>query len=177
MNESGMEIPTKSNQQVHLPPYGFYQLNSTNIGSDINCYVRLEANQPIVGWVSQIDNLTSDPGFAVSKGEGVPRILLQSSANGPAWQSSLVIVNAGNSESYVNIIARNTSGEIQSQLSGKFVPAGGFFSTDNILQDLGLVNSYGPIEIISSNNMPLIVTSIIRSSERTSAFFEGQEIE
>jgi hypothetical protein len=50
------------------------------------------------------------------------------------------------------------------------------YTADNILENLGLTNFFGPISITSNNGAPLIVTSRIISVGRTSAFFEGQEL-
>jgi hypothetical protein len=57
------------------------------------------------------------------------------------------------------------------------INAGGFFSTANILELLGVTSGYGPIEIISTNGQPIMATSRVYSTSGTSGFFEGQAID
>jgi hypothetical protein len=58
-----------------LPAGGLTQLNSINAtlaggasSANREGYLRLEGDQNIVGWTSQIDNLTQDPSLVVGKG-------------------------------------------------------------------------------------------------------------
>ncbi|MGH9428152.1 MAG: hypothetical protein ACRD2L_17855, partial [Terriglobia bacterium] len=139
--------------------------------------IRLESDQPIFGWASQIDNGTNDPGFAVSKGRGATRLLVQSTANVGSFRSSLVVVNTGSTEAVVDLISRDAAGVVKGESRGVVIPAGGFFSTANILEALGVSSSYGPIEIISTNGQPIMATSRVYSTSGTSGFFEGQTIE
>jgi hypothetical protein len=181
INTYSFEVRTK---WVDIPPHGLYQFNFneiieffSQIGTPgIDCYIQLDSNQPVIGWISQIDNGTSDPGFAISHGSGNPKLLLLSSANDPRWHSTLMIVNPELIEGYFQLIARDINGEIQSQMGTMAIPARGFFTRDNILQYLGLTNFYGPIQIQATNGVKLLATSRIISGDGTSAFFEGQPI-
>ena len=137
-------------------------------------FLQLDSNQPIFGWVSQIDNSSDDPGFAVSKGTGSTHLLVQSTANVGSFKSSLVIVNTGVSDAIVDIISHDSEGNIQGEARGILISKGGFYSTVNILQTLGVNSSYGPVEIISTNGQPLLATSRVYSNSGTSGFFEGQ---
>jgi len=140
-------------------------------------YLLLDSNQPIFGWVSQIDNSTDDPGFAVSKGIGSTRLLVQSTANLGSFKSSLVIVNTGDSAATVDIVSHDSDGNIQGEARGILISRGGFYSTANVLETLGVSSSYGPVEIVSTNGQPLLVTSRVYSNSGTSGFFEGQSME
>jgi hypothetical protein len=64
----------------------------------------LESDQPIFGEASQIENSTNDPGLAMSKGQGAIRLLVQSTTNVGSFKSSLVVVNAGSSDSRRRIL-------------------------------------------------------------------------
>src|SRR6185436_12622568 len=122
--------------------------------ANVDGYVQLQSDQPIFGWASQIDNLTNDPGFAVSKGQGATRLLVQSTANVGSFKSSLVIVNTGNADAIVDIVMRDVEGRTRGESRGFVIPARGYFSSANILESLGVSNNYGPIEIISTNAQP-----------------------
>jgi chitodextrinase len=145
--------------------------------SNMDGYIRLESDQPIFGWASQIDNSTNDPGFAVSKGQGTTRLLVQSTANVGSFKSSLVVVNTGKTTAVVDIIARDSQGTIKGESRGVMIPAGGFFRTANILESLGVSASYGPVEIMSTNGQPILATSRVYSTSGTSGFFEGQPVQ
>jgi hypothetical protein len=182
INKNGSELGTYT---ATVPSKGLTQLNSDKIvgllssvvGGDVECYVRLESTQPFFGWVSQIENVTSDPGFSVSKSLGASHLLIQSAVNTPTWQSSLVIVNTSSLDAFVDIISRSNTGEIQSQMLGVLVPGRGFYSNENVLSLLGITNSFGPLEINASSGQQLLATSRVRSTSQTSGFFEGQPIE
>lgn len=180
-DRNGSELGSAS---VAVAPRGLTQVNNVvrqllNLQdvANVEGSIRLQANQPIFGWASQIDNVTNDPGFAVSKGQGASRLLVQSTANVGSFRSSLVVVNTGSTEAVVDLISRDAEGVVKGQSRGVVIPAGGFFSTANILETLGVSSSYGPIEIISTNGQPIMATSRVYSTSGTSGFFEGQAIE
>jgi len=174
----------RASSSVSVAPRGLTQVNNVvrqllNLQdvANLDGYIRLQSDQPIFGWASQIDNLTNDPGFAVSKGQGASRLLVQSTANVGSFKSSLVVVNTGSAEALVDLISRDAEGNVKGESRGLVIPAGGFFSTANILEMLGVTSSYGPIEIISTNGQPVMATSRVYSTSGTSGFFEGQAIE
>ncbi len=171
---------------TQVVPNGLNQINSADLvriitgssGSNVECYVRLDSDQPVLAWASQIENSNNDPGFALGKKAGGRRLLIPSSANATIWNSSLVIVNTSAQSAYVDIVARDNNGGTLGQMQAVWVPAGGFFSRSNILSFLGVTNNYGPIEVSSSDaNANLLATSRIQSTDRTSGFFEGQILE
>ena len=146
-DKSGVEMAAVP---VTAPAKGLTQINNVvrqllNRGEVANAdgYIRLESDQPIFGWASQIDNSTNDPGFAMSKGQGAARLLVQSTANVGSFKSSLVVVNAGNADAVVDLVSRDAEGAIKGELRGTLIPKGGFFSTANILESLGVSSSYG----------------------------------
>ena len=179
-DKNGRELASTS---TLVAPRGLTQINNVvrtllNLPdvANVDGYVQLQSDQPIFGWASQIDNLTNDPGFAVSKGYGATRLIVQSTANVGSFKSSLVVVNLGSAPAVVDLISRDSEGVVKGESRGVMIPASGFFGTANILESLG-VSSYGPIEIISTNGQPIIATSRVYSASGTSGFFEGQPIE
>jgi hypothetical protein len=167
-----------------VAPKGLIQINHAvrellNISdlSALEGYIRLDSDQPIFGWASQIDNVTNDPGFAASKNQGSGRLVVQSAANVGNFRSSLVIVNTGSADAQVDLVSRTVDGGLQGQLRGLLIRARGFFSSSNILASLGVSSSFGPIEIVSINGQPLMATSRVYSFSGTSGFVQGQPIE
>ena len=174
----------RASSSVSVAPRGLTQVNNVvrqllNLQdvANLDGYIRLQSDQPIFGWASQIDNLTNDPGFAVSRGQGATRLLVQSTANVGSFKSSLVVVNTGSTQALVDLVSRDAAGNVNGESKGLLIPAGGFFSTANILELLGVTSSYGPIEILSTNGQPLMATSRVYSTSGTSGFFEGQPID
>jgi chitodextrinase len=174
----------RASSSLSVAPRGLTQVNNVvrqllNLQdvANLDGYIRLESDQPIFGWASQIDNVTNDPGFAVSKGQGATRLLVQSTANVGSFKSSLVVVNTGSTQAMVDLISRDAEGNIKGESRGVLIPAGGFFSTANVLEMLGVTSGFGPIEIISTNGQPVMATSRVYSTSGTSGFFEGQTIE
>jgi chitodextrinase len=181
INQEGVELGTTV---VTVLPKGLTQINQVvrqllnrDGLTDLEGYIRLESSQPIVGWASQIDNVTNDPGFSVSKGLGASKLLVQSTANVGSFKSSLVVVNPGNSTATVDIVARDIEGKVQGEMRSRIIPPGGFISFANVLQSLGTLDNFGPVEIISTNGQRLLATSRVYSISGTSGFFEAQAIE
>ncbi len=180
-DNNGTQLASTS---VSVAPRGLTQVNGVVrqlLGlqdvANLEGYIRLESNQPIFGWASQIDNVTNDPGFAVSKWQGATRLLVQSTANVGSFKSSLVVVNMGSADAVVDLISRDVAGSIKGESRGVVIRARGFFSSANILETLGVTSSFGPVEIISTNGQPVMATSRVYSTSRTSGFFEGQPIQ
>ena len=182
INQDGVELGAAP---VTVAPKGLTQmnnvarqlLNQSGI-SNFEGYVRLESNQPIFGWASIIDNVTNDPGFAVSRATGAAtRLLVESTANIGSFTSSLVVINANNDEAVVDIISRDETGKINGQLQSVVIPPRGYVSSPNILQQLGVSNNFGPLEILSTNGQPILATSRVYSASGTSGFFSGEPIE
>jgi hypothetical protein len=178
MNEGGAEVGAQS---LTVAARGLTQINGIVrqlLGrsdlTNFEGYLRLQSNHPVVGWVSEIDNMTNDPGFMVSKASGAIRLLIGSTANVGAFKSSLVVVNAGTEEARVDVIMRNSEGVVQGQLKGLAIPVRGFYRSSNILEGLGVSSSYGPVEVFCTNGQPVIVTSRVYSTSGTSGFFEGE---
>jgi hypothetical protein len=181
INQDGVELGATP---VTVAPSGLTQMNNVARqllnqldNSNFEGYIRLESNQPIFGWASIIDNLTNDPGFAVSRGEGATRLLIGSTANLGSFKSSLVVINTDDTGAAVDIVSRDVTGQIVGELRGQVIPARGCFSSENILQRLGVSNSFGPIEIISTNGQPILATSQVYSASGTSGFFAAVEVE
>ncbi len=169
---------------VMVMPRGMTQLNqivrqllNREEVTNVEGYVRLESSQPILGWASQIDNTTHDPGFAVSKGGGASKLLVQSTANVGNFKSSLAVVNLGEAAAAVDIVAHNVQGTVQGELRGQVIPPRGFISVANLLEGLGTVNDFGPVEIVSTNGQPLLAASRVYSLSHTSGFFEARVLE
>jgi hypothetical protein len=180
-DKTGTEIAAAP---VFVPAKGMTQINHVVrqlLGrqgtTDMEGYIRLESDQPIFGWASQIDNSTNDPGFVVTKGQSANRLLVQSTANVGSFRSSLVVVNANSAPAWVDLVSRDVQGIVLGELRGIQIAAGGFFSTANILETLGVSSNYGPVEIISTNGQPVMATSRVYSTSGTSGFFEGQPIQ
>jgi hypothetical protein len=136
-------------------------------------YIRLESDQPIFAWAAVIDNQTNDPGFAQSKPSGSTDLLIESATNQGNFRSSIIVVNLGTVAAAIDIRAYDVAGQIRGEEDGLLIPARGYFSSDDILSRLGISNSFGPVEIASTNGQPILVISRVSSSSGTSGFLEG----
>jgi hypothetical protein len=104
-------------------------------------------------------------------------VLIESATNRGSFKSSLVVVNMGDTEAAAEIVAHDNAGQVTGELRTLTIPARGCFTSDDILQHFGFANSFGPIEIISTNGQPVIATSRVYSTSGTGGFFEGIRIE
>ena len=167
---------------VNVPAGGLRQLDNVNRTltgssgvSDTLGFIRLTSNQPLLGYSTLINNVGDDPGLATNVVSGATRLLIPSATNVNQFRSTLAVINLANSSAPIRLIVRNTSGGIQVQSDGVVIPPNGIYNVDDVLTSLGLVNSYGPIEIQSLNEVPLAAVSRVYSIiDNTSGFFAAQ---
>jgi hypothetical protein len=178
-NPGGVLLGTTT---VNVPAGGLRQLDNVNRTltgtsgvSDTLGFIRLTSSQPLLGYSTLINNVGDDPGLATNVVSGATRLLIPSSTNVNHFRSTLAVINLANSSAPIRLIVRNTSGDIQVQSDGVVIPPNGIYNVDDILTSLGLVNSYGPIEIQSLNELPLAAVSRVYSIiDNTSGFFAAQ---
>ena len=170
-----------SREQV--PPFGLVQLNRVNRrlsgsggGSDTLGWIQLSAAGPVAGFVSQISNRTSDPGFARSDVRSSTRLLIPSATNVNQFRSTITIVNAGNGkEARVRVRVRSRQGRIIGESESRTLPSNGIFHLEDLLGDLKIPSNFGPVEIESLNGVPLLAVSRVYSiHDDTGGFFLAQ---
>lgn len=170
-----------SNEQVQ--PFGLVQLNRVNRrlsgsggGGDTLGWFQLNADRPVAGFVSQINNRSSDPGFARSDVQASSRLLIPSATNVNQFRSTITVVNAGNGEeARVRVRVRNRQGRTIGESRSRTLPANGIFHLDDLLGSLEVPSDFGPVEIESLNGVPLLAVSRVYSIEDdTGGFFLAQ---
>jgi hypothetical protein len=153
---------------VTVPPNGFVQRNSilqelegsTGITGREGT-LALESSQPIQAFVSQIDNQTGDPSILEGFRSGSSRIILPSAANTGPFRSNLIVLNVATSEARINItpLDRDSGQAMGVPIQNLALPANGFISYNNILASLSANNTFGPVEIRSTNGASLAAVS------------------
>jgi hypothetical protein len=139
-------------------------------------YLQLFSSQPLVGWASQIDNTTNDPGLEIARPVGFTKLWLSSTTNVGYFKSTLVLLNTQSVEAIIEIASRDISGMVQATRSIVLAP-NALFSEDDILGSLGLSGAYGPLEINVTNGIPVIAISRVYSNTGTSSFFESRAVD
>jgi len=166
-------------------PRGFLQINHVlrwvmRAGATTNTSgsLRVISDRPFNSFVSLIDNKTQDPSLQVGVPRGSPRLLLSSSTNQGRFQTRLVIMNLGSLSAAARIRARDReTGEETGLVGGIQIPPNGFHVTDDVLGDLGLGSSFGPLEIDSATAQPMIAVALITSTERTGGFLVAAPVD
>ena len=159
-------------------PRGFLQINNVlrfvmEAGAVTNTSgsLRVISDRPFNSFISLIDNETQDPSLQVGASQGSPRLLLSSSTNQGRFRTKLVIMNLGSLSAAARIRARDRETGEETGLMGAIqIPPNGFHVTDDVLGDLGLGSSFGPLEIDSPTAQPMIAVALITSTERTGGF-------
>jgi len=162
-----------------VPPGGMTQLNRVNLtlgsafpGAGIEGTLRLESDQDIIAWTSQIDNLTEDLSFVASKSVQSTRLLIPSTASIGEFKSSLVVANLDVFPATVELKFRDVAGNLAAS-SVQVIPGNGVLSSVDFLGTLGVVGSYGPLEIVSVSGKPILALSRVYSPRRNCGTFEG----
>ncbi len=174
-NQEGMSSRERT---ATVGPRGFLQINNVlrfamraSAVTDTSGSLRVISDRPFNSFVSLIDNETQDPSLQVGVSQGSPRLLLSSSTNQGRFRTKLVIMNLGGLSAAARIRARDReTGEETGLMGGIQIPPNGFHVTDDVLGDLGLGSSFGPLEIDSPTAQPMIAVALITSTERTGGF-------
>ena len=179
-DSSGTPLGMTSEQ---VPPFGLVQLNRVNRrlsgsgeGADTLGWIQLSADRPVAGFVSQINNQSSDPGFARSDVLSSSKLLIPSATNVNQFRSTITIVNAGNGEeARVRVRVRNRQGQTIGESQNLTLPSDGIFHLDDLLGSLEVPSNFGPVEIESLNGVPLLAVSRVYSiHDDTGGFFLAQ---
>jgi hypothetical protein len=167
-----------------VPPNGYYQINNlprylegvgTLTGREGSLI--LESDQSIRAFVSQIDNQSGDPSILDGIRDGADRLILQSAANTGPFRSTLVVLNLSSNQALLDIVAlsRDSGRPVGTPLRNLAISGSGFISYDNILGALSVPDSYGPVEIRSTNGAVLAAVSRVSGvGANTSGFFVAQ---
>lgn len=162
-----------------VPAGGLTQLNSINAtlaggAATVNLegYLRLESDQNIIAWTSQIDNLTQDPSLVVGKGLPQVKLLIPSTTNAGSFKSTLVVANLDAAPVSVEFKFRDAEGNVKASTLD-VISGNGFLSSADILARLGMAGEFGPLEIVSLSGKPILAVSGVYSLQRTGGYFEG----
>jgi hypothetical protein len=144
--------------------------------SKLDGYLQIMSSITVNAWASQIANANADPSIEVGHGNGYIRQVIPSSTNTGLFRSALVLVNTESVVAQVEIVSRNAEGVHLTTMTTSLPPNGQFVEND-ILTSMGITNSYGPLEIRSTNGVPVVAISRVYSSNGTSAYFEGRPLD
>ena len=139
---------------IQVAPLGMVQINnivrflingsSSSSVTNQQGYLQITSDQPIKAFATQIDNISQDPSIEESASAGASHLILKSSANSN-FQSTLVIVNPNNLAATLTVNSRQGettgNGNITGTRSINIAP-GGYFASNNILQDLGATQRF-----------------------------------
>ncbi|MEW5974876.1 MAG: IPT/TIG domain-containing protein [Acidobacteriota bacterium] len=137
----------------------------------------LVSNQPVQAFLSEIDNVSGDPSIMEGAQQGSTRLILQSATNTGPFRSNLVVLNLSATPAAVTLTAldRQTGSPTGSPLTGLTIPGNGFVRYDNLLAALGVNDSFGPVEIRSTNGASLAAVSQVSGvNANTAGFFVAQ---
>ena len=135
-------------------------------------WLRVQSDQELVAWVSQINNTSQDPDFLVGTVPSSGRLLIPSVASAGSYRSTLVLVNAHSAPNSISLTARGTDGTAR-RTTLLTIPGNGWLSYDDVLGSLGLAGTFGPLELVSTLNKPILAVSRVINDDRTSGLFEA----
>jgi hypothetical protein len=124
-------------------------------------FLILETTQPISAWATPIDNTTADPSVIQgTRGKGT-RLVVPTSTSVGLFRTSLIVINDGNVPNTVEIKLRDNSGTQRAIRSITLAPYG-FLRTDDVHAFLGVSDTFGPVELRSTNTSPANLIAVSR---------------
>ena len=159
----------------------------SRLGSNIAAgWLLIYSNEPLTAWASVVRNDNNDPAIELAIADQInkpaafvestgTRLMIQSSAKGATFQSSLAVVNVGSGDGNLTIRIYDNVGVLLNTKTA-FLPADGMY-VDNDIRSAA-PGTFGQIVIevtdanAGDNNTPrLVANSFIRSANGTSGFF------
>jgi len=177
--------PAASTASFQIAPLGLLQINrivdyllvNSESSAVTQGYLRVTADQPILAFASQIDNASDDPSISTGVSSGSGSLLLQASAN-TNFRSALFVANPNDSAVDVTLTTREGSATNNGTVTAtqtRQIPPRGLLVIENLLQELGASNSFGPVEI--RGTLPVIGVSQVYNPEgHASGFLEAQPL-
>ena len=138
-------------------------------------WVRIESDQDIIAWVSQIDNASQDPDFLSATRVSSSRLLIPAAVSAGSFRSTLVILNGDAAPNLVTLRARGPTGDVR-LVRSVTIPGNGLLEYADILDSLGLGGTFGPLEIVSSSNKPILAISRVASDQHTGGLLRTEEL-
>ena len=170
---------TRGSLSTTVSPYGMTQINKINeeltkasgTGTLEEGYLILESDVPIVGWTSQIDNLTQDLSMVVGKSADTSdtKLLIPSTASTGSFTSTFVAVNLSSLVNTVEITSRDINGNETGSVRIT-IPPKGLISFGDVLASFGQSGTYGPLEIESIDGLPILAVSRVSTLQRTGGY-------
>ena len=165
-----LTVPAKGLTQV---PHIVRFLEDSTQTTGREGYLLLESNQPVLGWASQIDNVTLDPSLQISTSDAASRILIPSSVSNGRFATSLLILNSSASAGHVSIRVRSSAGSLQVSLSNLSIAGNGYLLFEDFYKTAGLSNVSGPIEIVALDEIQITGVARVYSTAHTGAYLAG----
>lgn len=135
-------------------------------------WLRVQSDQDLVAWVSQINNISQDPDFLVGTVTASGRWLIPSVVSAGRYHSTLVLANPDSAPNSISLTARATDGTVR-RTALLTIPGSGWLRFDDVLDSLGLAGTFGPLELVSTLNRPILAVSRVINDDRTSGLFEA----
>jgi len=170
-----------------VPAYGFKQISNinqvlygTNTPTNTQGMLKLTSEQPVTSMISLIDNNSNDPGLVPGRGTGYSRLFVNSVANlslGAGFTSELMILNLGTTTASLTLTARDQVGGVLATKPGVTIAINGFYYSQNIFADLGIIGQVGSLEINSATLSPLSAVTRVDTTSHTSGLLEAVPIQ
>jgi len=171
-------------KDVAVPPHGLSQINNVLQFLEGSATVRgregylaLESPSNLLAWVSQIDKVSGDPNIQRGTSSAASRLLLPSSVANSKFSTSLFVINPNARDGKVNIVGRNTTGDVQFSLTEVPIPGNGSVFFEDLYARAGLKNVFGPIYLEGVDGLPIVAAGRIFSREHTGAYLDGISLE
>jgi hypothetical protein len=138
----------------------------------------LNADEPFSGFISLINNATTDPCLQVGRTLGHTLLLLNSATNVASFKSGLMVLNLNNAATTAQFTAYdNDTGAVLATKSGVALPANGFYFNEDVLADMGITGKFCSVQIESLTLGPIQAYSLVKSIFNNAGFLEAVPIQ
>jgi len=165
IDQSGGVVASK---QYTSPPNGLFQvggvirdLMESQTTPNRQGYLLLETTQAIGAFSTPIDNTRLDAAVLQGTRGKAARLIVPTSTSIGLFRTGLIVINDGNVPNTVEIRFRDNGGTQRATRSITLAPYG-FLQTEDVPGFLGLSDTFGPIEVRSTNTTPVNLIAVSR---------------
>lgn len=178
---SGATIATRA-APANVPPFGraivadaLQYIASATVPTDKTASIVVQADGPVVPFTVVIDRASNDASvlFGTTAARGAARAIVPYAASVGAFKTALYVLNVGSAAATVDITARNGLGTPAGKLSAVAIPAGGQYTSDDVLGAMSVSNTVATLEI-AGTGAQVVAAARVYSNTRLGAVVVGR---
>ncbi|MHB8873711.1 MAG: IPT/TIG domain-containing protein [Myxococcaceae bacterium] len=182
VNGSGTQLGSRALPAL-VPPFGrtrvadvlqFIETATATVNRTASVVV--QADGPVAPYAVVVDKVSNDSSVVYGQGSAraASRLWVPYASSVGAFKTWLFVRNAGTAATTVDVTARDASGTQLGKLNALPLPAGGFYSTDDVLGAMSVASATATLEVTGGTGAQLLAQARTYSNGRLGGMVAGK---